>query len=126
MGLGFTGDANPIKVSIDQFYGIEINDFAVAVAKTALWIAEGQTMDITQEILVMPLQFFPLTSNENIIQANALRYDWNDLLPANECDFIIGNPPFVGSSRKSPEQREDIAWVFGDKSRAGKLDYVAA
>jgi len=123
MGLGFTGDANPIKVSIDQFYGIEINDFAVAVAKTALWIAEEQTMDITQEILVMPLQFLPLTSNENIIQANALRYDWNDLLPASECDFIIGNPPFIGYSNHSKAQQEDRELLFGKNCKV--LDYVA-
>ena len=122
MGLGFTGEANPIKVSIDQFYGIEINDFAVAVAKTALWIAEGQTMDITQEILVMPLQFFPLTSNENIIQANALRYDWNDLLSASECDYIIGNPPFVGFKFASSSQKEELRELFGQKAKL--LDYV--
>lgn len=127
MGLGFAGEANPIKVSIDQFYGIEINDFAVAVAKTALWIAEEQTMDITQEILVMPLQFLPLTSNKNIIQANALRYDWNDLLPATECDYIIGNPPFVGSSLRTPEQTEAMeAIAFSGRTRWGKADYCAA
>ena len=124
MGLGFTGEANPIKVSIDQFYGIEINDFAVAVAKTALWIAEGQTMDITQEILVMPLQFFPLTSNENIIQANALRYDWNDLLPASECDYIIGNPPFLGARQQSKEQKSDLLEVLGKRKGTGNVDYV--
>ena len=127
MGLGFTGDANPIKVSIDQFYGIEINDFAVAVAKTALWIAEEQTMDITQEILVMPLQFLPLTSNENIIQANALRYDWNDLLPASECDYIIGNPPFLGGMQMNREQKQEIRDVFPEDIRnVGELDYVTA
>lgn len=67
MGLGFTGEANPIKVSIYQFCGIEINDFAVAVAKTALWIAEEQTMDITQEILVMLLRLLPLAGNDGSI-----------------------------------------------------------
>lgn len=124
MGLGFTGEANPIKVSIDQFYGIEINDFAVAVAKTALWIAEGQTMDITQEILVMPLQFFPLTSNENIIQANALRYDWNDLLPASECDYIIGNPPFLGARTMDAYQKEDLQECLSGVRNNHDVDYV--
>ncbi len=127
MGLGFAGEANPIKVSIDQFYGIEINDFAVAVAKTALWIAEEQTMDITQEILVMPLQFLPLTSNKNIIQANALRYDWNDLLPATECDYVIGNPPFLGGMQMNREQKQEIRDVFPEDIRnVGELDYVTA
>lgn len=124
MGLGFTGEANPIKVSIDQFYGIEINDFAVAVAKTALWIAEGQTMDITQEILVMPLQFFPLTSNENIIQANALRYDWNDLLPASECDYIIGNPPFLGARTMDAQQKVDLQECLNGVRNNHDVDYV--
>lgn len=75
MGLGFTGEVSPIKVSIDQFYGIEINDFAVAAAKAVLRIAEEQTMDITQEALVTSLQFLPLASNNGIIRANALRCD---------------------------------------------------
>ena len=125
MGLGLGGDANPIKVSIDQFYGIEINDFAVAVAKTALWIAEEQTMDITQEILVMPLQFLPLTSNDNIIQANALRYDWNDLLSASECDYVIGNPPFIGASNCTASQKQEIVDLFGKIKLSNSLDYVS-
>ena len=82
MGLGFDQDAASIKVSISQFYGIEINDFAVSVAKTALWIAEEQMMEATQEILLQPFDFLPLKSNGNIHEGNALRMDWNDVLPA--------------------------------------------
>ncbi len=125
MGLGFAGDANPIKVSIDQFYGIEINDFAVSVAKTALWIAEEQTMDITQEILVMPLQFLPLTSNNNIVQANALRMDWKDVLPAEKCSYIIGNPPFLGAKLMSSIQKSEIVSLFAKVPLANSLDYVS-
>lgn len=128
-GGGPPYDENPIKVSIDQFYGIEINDFAVAVAKTALWIAEEQMMDETQEIMLTPLQFLPLTSNENIIQANALRYDWNDLLPAAECSYVIGNPPFVGYSLQTESQKTDLLDTAVDLKGnqidgAGNLDYV--
>ncbi len=132
MALGFGNESAgggaslcPIKVSVDQFYGIEINDFAVAVSKTALWIAEEQMMDITQEILLMPLNFLPLTSNDNIVQANALRYDWNDLLPASECDYIIGNPPFYGARMQSKEQKAEIQEVFHGAKNCGNVDYVA-
>lgn len=125
MGFGFTGtDEDLIKVSIDQFYGIEINDFAVAVAKTALWIAEEQMMDITQDILLVPLRFLPLTSNKNIHEGNALRMDWDKVLPAEECNYIIGNPPFVGQALRTKEQSEDMALVFGKGSKETKLDYV--
>ena len=82
MAFGFDQDAASIKVSISQFYGIEINDFAVSVAKTALWIAEEQMMEATQEILLQPFDFLPLKSNGNIHEGNALRMDWNDVLPA--------------------------------------------
>ena len=96
MGLGLDGDADPIMVSINQLYGIEINDFAVSVAKTALWIAEEQMMEATQEILLQEFDFLPLKSNGNICEGNALRMDWNDVLPAAKCSFICGNPPFWG------------------------------
>lgn len=111
---------------MNQFYGIEINDFAVAVAKTALWIAEEQMMDATQEILLTPLHFLPLTSNDSITQANALRFDWNDLLPASECDYIIGNPPFVGAKIMSKEQKQEVVGLFGKVKLASSIDYVAA
>ena len=81
-GFGGSDDLAPIEVTIDQFYGIEINDFAVSVAKTALWIAEEQTMEKTSEILLQPFDFLPLKSNGNIHEGNALRMDWNDVLPA--------------------------------------------
>lgn len=126
MGLAFTGsDVDPIKVSIDQFYGIEINDFAVAVAKTALWIAEEQMMDVTQDILLMPLHFLPLTTNNNIHEGNALRMDWNDILPAEKCNYIIGNPPFYGSSNCSADQKQDIVDLFAGVKLANSLDYVS-
>lgn len=86
---------NPIKVSITQFYGIEINDFAVTVAKTALWIAESQMMKETEDIVHMPLDFLPLTTNATIVEGNALRLDWNEVVPKDRLNYIMGNPPFV-------------------------------
>lgn len=126
--IGF-GDANvnPIKVSIGQFYGIEINDFAVTVAKTALWIAESQMMHETEEILHMNLDFLPLKSYTNIIEGNALRIDWNDVIDKNELNYIMGNPPFVGSKYSAQGQKEDMDYVFrnDNNSKYRTLDYVS-
>lgn len=114
--------ASLIKVSLSQFYGIEINDFAVSVAKTALWIAEEQMMEATQEIVLAPFDFLPLKSNPNIHEGNALRMDWNDVLPAEKCGYVCGNPPFIGYSNHSKEQQEDRAMLFG---KVKTVDYVA-
>jgi len=84
------GEFSPIKVSIKQFYGIEINDFAATVAKTALWIAENQMMQETEEIVGHDLNFFPLKTYTNITEGNALRVDWNDVIPAEKLNYIYG------------------------------------
>lgn len=116
-----------IKVSISQFYGIEINDFAVSVAKTALWIAEEQMMEATQEIVLAPFDFLPLKSNSNIHEGNALRMDWSEVLPAEKCSFICGNPPFVGSSLRTKEQTDDMGVIaFSGEKKWGKVDYCGA
>ena len=117
---------NPIQVSIGQFYGIEINDFAVTVAKTALWIAESQMMKETEDVVHMTLDFLPLKSYANITEENALRVDWESVVPKHELNYIMGNPPFVGQTFRSKEQAEEIKSVFSNNSKAGKLDYVAA
>lgn len=115
-----------IKVSIAQFYGIEINDFAVTVAKTALWIAESQMMKETEEVVHVQLDFLPLKSYANIVEANALRLDWESVVPKNKLNYVMGNPPFVGARLMSPDQKSDLLSVFGDKwKNAGNLDYVA-
>lgn len=121
---------NVIKVSIGQFYGIEINDFAVTVAKTALWIAESQMMKETESIVHMSLDFLPLKSYANIAEGNALRIDWNEVVPKRELNYIMGNPPFVGYSLQTREQKNDILSVFTDEKgkpykTAGKIDYVS-
>lgn len=116
---------NPIKVSITQFFGIEINDFAVTVAKTALWIAESQMMKETEEIIVQQLDFLPLTTNANIVEANALRIDWNEVVPAEKLDYIMGNPPFVGTKMMNRSQKADVEFLFSSWKNHGLLDYVA-
>lgn len=121
---------NPIKVSIGQFYGIEINDFAVTVAKTALWIAESQMMKETEDVVHMSLDFLPLRSYANIVEGNAMRLDWEGVVDKLKLDYIMGNPPFVGYSLQSKEQKADILSVYVDEKgkpykTAGKIDYVA-
>lgn len=119
-----------IFVNIHQFYGIEINDFAATVAKTALWIAESQMVNETAKILARDIDFLPLKSYSNIVEGNALTLDWKEVCPASELSYIIGNPPFVGYSLQSKEQKEELLSVFVDKKgkpykTAGKIDYVA-
>lgn len=117
--------ANPIKVSIQQFYGIEINDFAVTVATTALWIAESQMLKETENIVHLQLGFLPLKTYVNIVEGNALRIDWNDVVPASQLNYIMGNPPFVGQAMRSKEQAQEMLDVFEGSNSGGKLDYVA-
>lgn len=88
---------NPVKVSIGQFYGIEINDFAVTVARTALWIAESQMLHETEKIINQTIDFLPLKSYPNITEGNALRLDWENVVPKYKLSYIMGNPPFVGA-----------------------------
>ena len=116
---------NPIKVKINQFYGIEINDFAVTVAKTALWIAESQMLRETENIINMNISFLPLTTNATIVEGNSLRIDWNDVVPKSKLNYIMGNPPFVGGKMMSPHQKEDMLLIFGKKwKNLGNMDYV--
>ena len=120
-GQSFLGDM--IDVSLDQFYGIEINDFAVAVAKTALWIAEIQKKKETEEIIGKTLKTLPLNDYEHIREGNALRVDWESIVPKDTLSYIMGNPPFIGSARLSDEQKDDRDFIF--EGKGGELDYVA-
>ena len=135
-----------ISVKISQFYGIEINDFAVTVAKTALWIAESQMTIETEKILGQDIDFLPLKSNSNIVEGNALRINWAtlkpedssiytmpdtlffgaiaDTSPVKHYDYIIGNPPFVGAMWSKGNPREDIGLVFPECEQPGQIDYV--
>ncbi len=117
--------SSPIQVSIGQFYGIEINDFAVTVAKTALWIAESQMLKETEDVVHMSLDFLPLKSYANIAEGNALRMDWAAVVPKEKLNYIMGNPPFVGARMMSAVQKDDLNDVFPGWKNAGNLDYVS-
>ena len=122
---------NLVKVKLNQFYGIEINDFAVSVAKTALWIAESQMLEETKDIVFANIDFLPLKSYTNIVEGNALEIDWETVVPKDKLSYIIGNPPFLGYSLQSPKQKADLLSVYVDETgkpykTAGKIDFVSA
>ena len=119
-----------VKVKLNQFYGIDINDFAVSVAKTALWIAESQMLEATKEIVYAEIDFLPLKSYTNIVNANALTTDWETVVDKNKLSYIIGNPPFLGYTQQSAEQKRYLKSVYIDENgktykTAGKNDFVS-
>ena len=120
-----------VKVQLNQFYGIEINDFAVSVAKTVLWIAESQMLEETADIVYTNIDFLPLKSYTNIVEGNALEIGWETVVPKDKLNYIIGNPPFLGYSLQSPKQKADLLSVYVDENgkpykTAGKIDFVSA
>lgn len=121
-------EKSPVKVNVNQFYGIEINDFAVSVAQTALWIAKLQA-DLETEILTSGrVNILPLMDSPNIVQGNALQEDWTEVLAPVDCDYVIGNPPFLGSKMQSPAQKTELKQAFeeiGATRNLGTIDYVA-
>lgn len=122
----FDAFVNPIKVNIHQFYGIEINDFAVTVATTALWISEAQTIQETEHIVHHDIDFLPLKDYKNIHEGNALSIDWNSIIPADRLNYIMGNPPFLGASVMSAMQKKETVNVIGNIKLANSIDYVGA
>lgn len=118
-------ETNPVRVSIQQFYGIELNDFAVVVATAALWISEAQMLSETERIIRRDIDFLPLRHYANIVEGNALRLDWSTIIPPDRLSFIIGNPPFVGARMMSEAQKSDVLGVFGKGwKNVGNIDYV--
>ena len=115
-----------VKVKLKQFYGIEINDFAVSVAKTALWIAESQMLEDTKDIVFREFDFLPLKSYTHIVNGNALTTNWETIVDKSKLNYIIGNPPFVGHQWQSTEQKKDMTHVFSDLKKHGKLDFVTS
>ena len=115
----------PIEVSISQFYGIEINDFAITIANASLWIAESQMMKKTENIIHAHLNFLPLKSHANIIEGNALKIDWKTVIAPQNLNYIMGNPPFVGKKEQTKEQKEELIALFDKKFKGvGVIDYV--
>ena len=125
--ISFASDTREtnIRVSIGQFYGIEINDFAVSVARTALWIAESQMWNETRKITHFIGDLLPLKTYSNIRKENALTYDWNNLIRPGKDLYIISNPPFMGYHVQTKEQKAEIRALYGQDSQAGKIDYVS-
>ncbi|MBQ5990018.1 MAG: class I SAM-dependent DNA methyltransferase [Oscillospiraceae bacterium] len=123
MFIGGDDYFNPVKVGISQFYGIELNDFAVTVAKTALWIAESQMLRETEEIINCNLDFLPLKSYANITEGNSLRTDWASVVPKDKLSYIMGNPPFVGYAYQSEQQKEELLKATDNVGK--NLDYVS-
>jgi putative type II restriction endonuclease len=120
-----------VKIKLNQFYGIEINDFAVSVAKTALWIAENQMLEETKDIVFANIDFLPLKSYTNIVEGNALEIEWETVVSKDKLSYIIGNPPFLGYSMQSPKQKGDLLSIYVDEKgktykTAGKIDFVSA
>jgi len=113
-----------VKVKISQLYGIEINDFAVSVANAALWIAESQMLEETMSIVYSNIDFLPIKSYSNIVEGNALRLNWEEVVPKDKLSYIIGNPPFLGHRNVSVEQKSDMKRIFNNKQ--GRLDFVSA
>lgn len=116
-------EESPVKVTLANFHGIEVNDFACCVARTALWIAEKQADINTAKVVKRVYDELPLREYGTIIHGNSLRIDWADAVPALGLDFIIGNPPFIGYSNLNDAQKADRAEIFGKPG--GVLDYVA-
>lgn len=114
-----------VKVKLAQFYGIEINDFAVSVAKTALWIAESQMLEATNDIVYANIDFLPLKSYTNIVEGNALTLDWEEVISKERLNYIIGNPPFIGKKEQSSTQKSELISAF-DNKKVGNIDYVSA
>ena len=119
-----TGE-DPVKVTLSNFHGIEINDFACCVARTALWIAEKQADINTAKVTKRVYDELPLKEYGTIVKANALQLDWSEVVPASDCDYIMGNPPFLGHQEMSEAQHADMDSVLGQCKKHGKLDYVA-
>jgi len=124
-GERFLGSDFISQVNVDQFYGIEIVEFPVRIAETALWLMDHQMNMLASERFGQYYVRLPLKKSAKIVFGNALRIDWNDVLSKQKCSYILGNPPFVGAKYQDAVQKEDIRLVFGKMPNVGLLDYVS-
>ena len=124
-GQKFLGTDFISQVDVDQFYGIEIVEFPVRIAETALWLMDHQMNVLASEKFGQYFVRLPLRKTAKIVHGNALRTDWNDVIPKEKCSYLLGNPPFVGAKYQEAEQKEDAKLVFGKAANAGLLDYVS-
>ncbi|MFZ3157731.1 MAG: DNA methyltransferase [Smithella sp.] len=115
-----------INLNVDQFFGIEIEEFPAQIAQVALWLMDHQMNLLVSEEFGLYFARIPLETSAKIVCGNALTIDWEEVVPARHVSYIMGNPPFVGAKFMSDDQRKDVALVFGNMKNAGLLDYVAA
>ena len=125
-GSRFLDIHSSIAVNVDQFYGIEIEEFPAQIAQVAMWLTDHQMNRMVSDEFGAYYARIPLVSTAYIRHGNALRTDWNDVLPAERCSFLLGNPPFVGKSNQSPAQKADVEPIFAPLKGGGVLDLVAA
>jgi len=119
--IDFTG---LLKINVEQFYGIEYENFPCQIAQVGMWLIDHQmNMRISDEFGMYHARL-PLTQSATIVNGNALRMDWEDVVSKNELSYILGNPPFVGHQWRTAEQKEDMDIVYQDGKKFGKLDYV--
>lgn len=114
-----------VQVNVDQFHGIEIEEFPAQIAQVALWLVDHQMNQLVSEEFGQYYVRLPLKTSPHVICGNALRFDWNDVIPAERVSYILGNPPFVGKQYQSEEQKADLDPVWSGIKGAGVLDYVA-
>lgn len=117
--------SNFTKVNIDQFYGIEIEELPAKIAEVAMWLVDHQMNLKLSETFGKYFARIPLTKTKNILHANALQIDWNELVSKDELNYILGNPPFVGKQLQTKQQKEDLLNIFSEVKGAGVMDFVA-
>jgi type II restriction/modification system DNA methylase subunit YeeA len=114
------------RIHVNQFYGIEIEEFPTLVARTAMYLADHQATMMLREAFGMAQPRIPLEEPATIVHANALTTDWKEVVSPDDLDYILGNPPFIGAMIMSTQQRADLKSVFGDVKNTGVLDFVSA
>lgn len=117
--------SNIVRVNVDQFHGIEIEEFPVQIAQVALWLTDHQMNAKVSEEFGQNYTRLPLTKSAHIVHGNALRLDWNAVIAAEQCHYVMGNPPFIGAKFMNDAQRADVTAIFHDTKNAGLLDYVS-
>ena len=113
------------RVNVDQFHGIEIDEWPARIAEVAMWLMDHLMNRDLSEKLGQYFARLPLAKAARILQANALRTDWKEWLPPQECSYVMGNPPFVGQTYRTDKQNQDVRDVFGDVRLVNSIDYVA-
>ena len=113
-----------LKVDVDQMHGIEIEEWPARIAEVAMWLIDHQMNQRVGEAFGQPVRRLPLKKSAKIAHANALQIDWNSVLPAKRCSYVLGNPPFVGAKHLTSDQSSDLEAVTGEIKNAGLLDLV--